>query len=204
MSDERLQELMNQAPLNSLFLLEDVDSAFKTREEPVAPVDELNRSRFHPRMPTGVTFAGVLNAIDGVNAQEGRILFMTTNHLDKLDPALIRPGRVDLRIHFALATQEQIKNLFIKFFPSEVEVASELSQLIPDQTLTPAQLQGFFLAHRQNPKDAIKDLPQFLEECAMQNSKPENISAPVVVKEPKLSKGSKRIAKQATEEHVDE
>jgi ATP-dependent 26S proteasome regulatory subunit len=39
-----------------------------------------------------LTFSGLLNAIDGVTSTEGRILFMTTNHVDRLDPALIRPG----------------------------------------------------------------------------------------------------------------
>jgi chaperone BCS1 len=39
-----------------------------------------------------LTFSGLLNAIDGVTSTEGRILFMTTNHEQRLDPALIRPG----------------------------------------------------------------------------------------------------------------
>ena len=44
-----------------------------------------------------LTLSGLLNAIDGVTSSEGRIVFMTTNYVDKLDPALIRPGRVDYR-----------------------------------------------------------------------------------------------------------
>lgn len=46
----------------------------------------------------GVTFSGLLNALDGAAAQEGRLLFMTTNHIEKLDSALIRPGRCDYRL----------------------------------------------------------------------------------------------------------
>ncbi len=42
-----------------------------------------------------LTFSGFLNAIDGVRSQEGRIIIMTTNYKEKLDPALLRPGRVD-------------------------------------------------------------------------------------------------------------
>jgi chaperone BCS1 len=42
----------------------------------------------------------LLNAIDGIRTIDGRILFMTTNHKEKLDPALLRPGRTDL--HFEL------------------------------------------------------------------------------------------------------
>jgi ATP-dependent 26S proteasome regulatory subunit len=41
-------------------------------------------------MSKGVTFTGLLNALDGVAATEGRVMFMTTNYLERLDPALIR------------------------------------------------------------------------------------------------------------------
>ena len=40
-----------------------------------------------------VTLSGLLNALDGVASSEGRIVFMPTNYVDRLDPALIRPGR---------------------------------------------------------------------------------------------------------------
>ena len=44
----------------------------------------------HVNTALGVTFSGLLNALDGVAATEGRVTFMTTNHLNRLDPALIR------------------------------------------------------------------------------------------------------------------
>lgn len=40
----------------------------------------------------GVTLSGLLNAIDGIASAEGRLLFCTTNHLESIDPALVRPG----------------------------------------------------------------------------------------------------------------
>jgi chaperone BCS1 len=55
---------------------------------------------------TRVTFSGLLNAIDGVTSTEERLLFMTTNHIDRLDPALIRPGRVDVKQHFGNCTTD--------------------------------------------------------------------------------------------------
>ncbi|PQE19064.1 Mitochondrial chaperone BCS1 protein [Rutstroemia sp. NJR-2017a BBW] len=56
--------------------------------------------------------SALLNVIDGVASQEGRILIMTTNHIEKLDEALIRPGRVDMSIHFDLASRENIEMIF--------------------------------------------------------------------------------------------
>lgn len=56
----------------------------------------------------GLSRSGLLNAIDGVVAADARILIMTTNHVDKLDPALIRPGRVDVKICLPLASKYQV------------------------------------------------------------------------------------------------
>lgn len=52
-----------------------------------------------------MTFSGLLNALDGVRSQEGRILIMTTNHREKLDPALLRPGRADVHIELNYASE---------------------------------------------------------------------------------------------------
>jgi chaperone BCS1 len=66
---------------------------------------------------TGVTLSGLLGAIDGVAAQEGRLLFATTNKYKSLDPALIRPGRLDVHVQFDNAGKWQIEELFRCFFP---------------------------------------------------------------------------------------
>ena len=55
----------------------------------------------------GLTFSGLLNALDGVSSAEGRIILMTTNHVERLDPALIRPGRADVKLLLENATAEQ-------------------------------------------------------------------------------------------------
>ncbi|KIK68287.1 hypothetical protein GYMLUDRAFT_35668 [Collybiopsis luxurians FD-317 M1] len=65
-----------------------------------------------------LTLSGLLNALDGVAAAEGRLLFATTNHLDHLDPALSRPGRMDVWIDFKNASRWQAEALFRNFFPS--------------------------------------------------------------------------------------
>ncbi|KZV62260.1 P-loop containing nucleoside triphosphate hydrolase protein [Peniophora sp. CONT] len=65
-----------------------------------------------------LTLSGLLNALDGLAASEGRLLFATTNHLEKLDPALCRPGRMDVWIEFKNASKWQAKGLFQNFFPA--------------------------------------------------------------------------------------
>ena len=60
--------------------------------------------------------SGLLNIIDGVGAGEGRILVATTNYYDRLDEALIRPGRIDLEVKFELASKYQAGEQFRQFY----------------------------------------------------------------------------------------
>lgn len=77
---------------------------------------------------TGISLSGLLNAIDGVASAEGRVLIMTTNHAEKLDAALVRPGRVDRKVEFQLAAKDQIRELFVRMYAA--------SDQVPDIELT--------------------------------------------------------------------
>ncbi|CAK7228604.1 hypothetical protein SEUCBS140593_006968 [Sporothrix eucalyptigena] len=63
-----------------------------------------------------LSLSGLLNILDGVASQEGRILIMTTNHVEKLDKALIRPGRVDMQVKFDRADRTMTEALFQSIF----------------------------------------------------------------------------------------
>lgn len=105
LDDDRLAHLLNSAPPNALLLLEDVDAAFVSRD-----LFENAQHRAFEGM-TRVTFSGLLNAIDGVASAEERVLFMTTNHVHRLDPALIRPGRVDVQCLFDDCTDDMLADV---------------------------------------------------------------------------------------------
>lgn len=66
-----------------------------------------------------MSLSGLLNALDGVGAQEGRILFATTNKYTSLDPALSRPGRMDIHVEFKLASKYQAAELYRCFYLPE-------------------------------------------------------------------------------------
>lgn len=85
---------------------------------------------------TGISLSGLLNAIDGVASHEGRVLVMTTNHPEKLDPALLRPGRVDMQIAFTLATKHQIREIFSKMYHSSDQPAESVSVVEEKTPLT--------------------------------------------------------------------
>jgi len=140
LTDDDLREAMISAPRNSLIAIEDVDAVFTQRD--------------NGEKRSGVSFSGLLNAIDGVAAQEGRALIMTTNHKEKLDPALIRPGRTDLHVELGLVNSKTARVLFERFFPNETILADTFQRQIGNETFSPARLQGWLLENYRDPDRA--------------------------------------------------
>ena len=106
MTDDKLAYLLTKLPKRSILLLEDADAAFVNRRQ--RDSDGYSGAT--------VTFSGLLNALDGVAAGEERIAFLTTNHIDRLDPALIRPGRVDMTLRIGEATRFQASQMWDRFY----------------------------------------------------------------------------------------
>lgn len=161
LTDDKLIHLFSNAPERSFILIEDVDAAFNKRVQ-----------TSEDGYQSAVTFSGFLNALDGVASGEERIIFMTTNHVDRLDPALIRPGRVDLRVLVDDASPLQAQTLFTRFYggsediPSDevTTLARELGDLIENEMLngrriSMAALQGLFI--RNSAKEAVESCRDF-------------------------------------------
>lgn len=156
MNDSTLTSLMGRVPARCIVLLEDLDAAFtrstsrdsgstgapgKKRgasnsndkdDSDTEDEDENGKSKKKNKKDDSLSdvntlsLSGLLNALDGVAASEGRILFATTNHLERLDPALSRPGRMDVWIEFKNASPWQAEALFRNFFPSSEQEAEAI------------------------------------------------------------------------------
>lgn len=125
-SDEELADTFEGVLDRSIVLLEDVDCAFNQRESESAE---------------GVTFSGLLNCIDGMQApHNGRILIMSTNHIDRLDPALIRPGRVDLRVRMPMLTRQAAADYVDRLFPHMASRHDIVHRVMAEPTPTAAKL----------------------------------------------------------------
>lgn len=123
MSDDKLEDLIGDVRPGSIVLMEDIDCVVPDREK---------------KDDKGVTLAGLLNCLDGINSQEGCMVFMTTNYKEKLDSALIRPGRVDFQIEFGYATEDQIRRMYKRILqedPQDVSSFTGLSMAIVQQRL---------------------------------------------------------------------
>lgn len=154
LDDDGLNRALNQSPANSIILLEDIDAIFRKRESV-----EKRRGR-------SVSFSGLLNALDGVRSQEGRILVMSTNHKERLDPALIRPGRCDMHLELSNATFNMIKRLFLKFYPQDLETAEEFAKSLPEGKVSMAKLQGHFLKYRNSCTEALENSQELIKDEA--------------------------------------
>ena len=131
---------------NSILLLEDIDSLFIDRE---------NNSK------TFISFSGILNTLDGVSRRHKLLTFITTNHKEKLDNALLRPGRIDYIMNFTYASKQQINMIFNKFRENNKNF-DEFYEKIKKNNYSIAILQKFLFTYRK--EENILDYLNELEE----------------------------------------
>ncbi|KAI0126295.1 P-loop containing nucleoside triphosphate hydrolase protein [Xylariales sp. AK1849] len=182
--DGELERLFTSLPPQCIVLLEDIDAVGLKRSQEDEDEEEKNEKKFMKslRVAGKCTLPGLLNVLDGVTSQEGRIVFMTSNIADKLDEALVRPGRIDKMIFMGNICGEAAEEMFLRMYapdPNDVSNQAEiradvggdeLKRLaavfrtkIPDDVFTPAQLQGYLLNHRNQPDVAVAGLDKWTE-----------------------------------------
>lgn len=169
LTDEQLNEFIRDFEGKSILLLEDIDSAFaaRTQDEERAGTEDVHLGKLSIReAKSNVTFSGLLNAIDGVASEEDYIIFMTTNHIDKLDPALIRPGRIDFKQLIDYPNEQQIEAFTKQFYTNcNAEIASGFAKAVKNLNCntTMAQVQGLFLKHKMEPEALIGDVQSLVD-----------------------------------------
>jgi chaperone BCS1 len=124
-NDRTLKSAMNDVPESSVILFEDID-CMRTghrRADPGLPgeLQVTGNEKKDGSGQTGVTLSGLLNVLDGFHAPENVIFVMTTNHVEMLDPALLRPGRIDYKLFMGDATDSQRAELYRRFFTEATE-----------------------------------------------------------------------------------
>ena len=141
----------------AMLVIEDIDALFN---------EERKTTNSSP-----LTFSGLLNALDGLVASEGGVLtVMATNHKERLDPALIRAGRIDRTFEFGLPTKQQMSKLFLSFYPdSSQELASKFAEAVfncsEKEAKSIATMQEHFIYTRtMNAEESFKALDAFFSE----------------------------------------
>jgi chaperone BCS1 len=143
-----------------------------------------------------VSLSALLNVIDGVASQEGRVLIMTTNYIECLDEALIRPGCADRKVEFRLADEEMITQLFyVVFKQSKGDVAhsrklqsnalveedkiverlaKEFAAKVPKLEFSLAEILSFLLEYKQSPGEAVDNVEVWITRIMEDRKKAKN------------------------------
>ena len=140
-----------------------------------------------------MTLSGLLNFVDGLWSTSGeeRIIIFTTNYKERLDPALLRPGRMDMHIHMGYCCPESFRILASNYHSiSDHDTYPEIQELIKEVMVTPAEV-AEVLMRNDNTDIALEGLIQFLKgkKSDAKDSKDENVDH--VAKE-----GAKEMTKQ--------
>lgn len=107
-SDPRIPPCFSNIEDRSILLIEDIDKIFSGREN----VQENSK----------ISFSSLLNCLDGVFYRHGVIVVITTNHIEKLDEALLRTGRIDMKMEIPLPTDKEISEYLSVFYGEPMEV----------------------------------------------------------------------------------
>ncbi|OTB02215.1 hypothetical protein M426DRAFT_322792 [Hypoxylon sp. CI-4A] len=182
-TDQDLEQMFQEVPPKCIVLLEDIDAIWTKRGS--------TNNEQHESI-SNCTLSGLLNVLDGVGSPEGRIVIMTTNKPERLDSALVRPGRVDMKVMLGNISQRSARQMFLRMFAPDItssppptldkgsnklngeskhimsddelqQLASQFATHVPEDIFTPSQLQGFFQLHLDNPVEAVSNIAAWVE-----------------------------------------
>jgi ATP-dependent 26S proteasome regulatory subunit len=97
----------------------------------------------------------LLNLLDGTLEANGRILIITTNFPERIDRALIRPGRIDMIVHFKKCSRAIVQEMADAFYEKEIAIPDEASL---DYKWTPAEVNQILFRNFSEPEKAIEEL----------------------------------------------
>ncbi len=136
LDDNELMIAVSTLDEDSVLVLEDIDVLF----------NESNTSA-----KSGISFSGMLNMLDGFGRKDRMVVFMTTNHLEKLHDVFIRPGRIDFIMDFTVPSKDQIKEMYCQYFPAQMEYFELFHKKIMNKHPSTSLLQKFFFENRKCP-----------------------------------------------------
>jgi len=138
MDDETLVKLSANIHSPCMLVVEDIDAIFDGRKN-------ITNSK--------ISFSGLLNCLDGIFSSSGTIVIFTTNHIEKLDPALIRSSRIDMQVELTYPKFEQIEEFFKMFYNKELDIPEPKMKQI-----SMAKIQDVCMVNKENVEKARKDV----------------------------------------------
>lgn len=104
-----------------------------------------------------ITLGSLLELLDGINEAAGRILIMTTNNIPSFfDEALLRPGRIDIKMKFTKCNQDEISQFYTMWFNEDIPI--NILKNVKENIFSPAELGEIFINNLSNPQEILKIL----------------------------------------------
>lgn len=154
-SDVKLPQLLRSAPESSFIVIEDFDSCqavLKTESK----TNENKPLNLMQEIMGRSGKSAILQALDGVDVLDGQVIFLTTNYLDRIEPALIRDERVNHLVHLGLLNDEAIHRYIANVFPEHIDEPPPPMLFAP---ITGATLQKLYIANHQSYQDFTSVIP---------------------------------------------
>ncbi|OMO56985.1 ATPase, AAA-type, core [Corchorus capsularis] len=163
-------------PNKSILVVEDIDSnkIVHNRSQQSDSDDDSDRYSYSPMKPEEFTLSGLLNSLDGLGSSCGdeRIIIFTTNHKEKLDPALLRPGRMDMHINMSYCGSKSFRVLASNYLDLHAHhpLLEQIDGLLETTEVTPASLAEELLKNN-DPDVALGEVVNFLKQKKMETEK---------------------------------
>lgn len=106
--------------------------------------------------PDPITLDDILNMWDGIRETPGRILIITSNHYDRLDPALTRPGRIDIEMEMTKLSKKTLSEIYFHLYKKNIPL-KQLNQ-IEDYKWSPAEIINLYSQNKENPSEFLKKI----------------------------------------------
>ena len=149
LTDHSFIKALNRIPNDCIFVLEDIDALY------------VDRDKSHDNT---ISFSCILNFLDGVYSKEDLVTIITTNHLDRLDKAIIRPMRIDKILKFTHCSKYQYKVIFDKFFgEGKKEIMDKVYKIIKLKKFTTSMLQNWFIKFLYDVDELPNNIKYFEE-----------------------------------------
>ncbi|KAL8028070.1 hypothetical protein ABFS82_14G133100 [Erythranthe guttata] len=152
-----LSQVADESDLNGLLL--------QTAPKSLIVVEDLDRY-VSDRSRSRITSSGLMNFMDGLlNSEDERIMIFTMNDKEGIDSALLRPGRIDMHIHFPMCDFNSFKNLANNYLGvKEHKLFTQVEGIFQSgATMSPAEISELMLVNRSSPSRALKTVISALQ-----------------------------------------
>lgn len=197
-TNSELRKLLMKTSSKSIIVIEDIDCSInltnRKSNNNTCRDNNMSSSNYNVSLPGSgvgsnsedgggntITLSGLLNFTDGLWSCCGseRIFVFTTNHIEKLDPALLRSGRMDMHIHMSYSSFAALKILLKNYLGYnedhvEKQLLDQLEQVIERAEMTPADISEVLIKNRRNKDKAVWELLQALKTRADRNANNNN------------------------------